>query len=64
MIFIMETLILEKELNPEDLDDSIEFGDSGGKEIFNGPKCDSDHGKPDRPDPIPPIPDSNCVSKQ
>ena len=28
VIFIMETLILEKELNPEDLDDSIEFGDS------------------------------------
>ena len=36
----------------------------GGKEIFNGPKCDSDHGKPDRPDPLPLIPDSNCVSKQ
>ena len=28
VIFIMETLILEKELNPEDLDDSIEFGHS------------------------------------
>jgi hypothetical protein len=59
----METLILEGSLSQEDLDDSISYGISNEMDIFNGPKCDSEHGKPDRPDPLPPIPDSNCVSK-